>query len=61
MKKRLLALVLSVCMLAAMMPAAFAAEPLQAPTGLQWITQETGDHYPWDFQWNRVENSANEV
>ena len=60
MKKRLLALVLSVCMLAAMMPAAFAAEPLPAPTGLQWITQETGDHYPWDFQWNRVENSANE-
>lgn len=34
MKKRLLALVLSVCMLAAMMPAAFAAEPLPAPTGL---------------------------
>lgn len=73
MKKRLLSLVLSVCMLAAMIPAAFAVQ-VSTPTGLEWCdTPSTIEHvtttfpnqpsseeiFPWDIVWNRVENGSN--
>ena len=73
MKKRLLSLALSVCMLAAMIPAAFAVQ-VSTPTGLQWCVEESSiDHtttdrpdqisseeiFPWDIVWNRVENGSN--
>ena len=74
MKKRLLSLALSVCMLAAMIPAAFAAQ-VSAPTGLEWceeastIDYVTSDDpasngkrniFPWDIVWNRVEDGSNQ-
>ena len=74
MKKRLLSLVLSVCMLAAMIPAAFAVQ-VSTPTGLEWceaastIDYATSDDpasngtrniFPWDIVWNRVKDGSNQ-
>ena len=74
MKKRLLSLALLVCMLATMIPVAFAAQ-VSTPTGLEWCkTKSTIDSvssdrpdesypqdiFPWDIVWNRVANGSNE-
>ena len=72
MKKRLLALALSICMLTVMIPAAFAAEQLPATTGLEWVEEagtiqhQTTDGttsnthvFPWDIKWDRVANGTN--
>ena len=72
MKKRMLSSLLALCMMLMMVPVAFAAESLQAPTGLEWVAVEGtiphtttdgetygADVYPWDIKWNRVENGTN--
>lgn len=74
MKKRMLSMLLAVCMLVIMIPAAFAAQ-VTMPTGLFWNDTEReiwsginhGDGtpinhliYPWDMVWNRVENGSND-
>lgn len=38
MKKRMLSILLAVCMVVVMVPAAFAVQ-VDTPTGLQWVTQ----------------------
>ena len=72
MKKRMLSILLAVCMVVVMVPAAFAAQ-VDAPTEYYWVT-ETGSidqttsgggsyaHtvYPGDIVWNRVQNGSNE-
>lgn len=71
MKKRMLSILLAVCMVVVMVPAAFAVQ-VDTPTGLQWVTQEgsigqgtsqggTYQHivYPGDIVWNRVANGSN--
>ena len=74
MKKRMLSMLLAVCMLVIMIPAAFAAQ-VTTPTGLFWNDREqeiwsgvnNGDGtpinhliYPWDMVWDRVENGSND-
>ena len=73
LKRRILAALLTICMLFVMMPIALAA-PISTPTGLQWVMQAgTIDHvfsdpdsgpadlyvYPGDMLWDRVVDGTN--
>ena len=74
MKKRIVSMILAICMLVVMIPAAFAAQ-VSTPTGLEWcktsgtiesIDSEHPDQVsttyisPWDMIWNRVPDGSNE-
>lgn len=72
MKKRILSIILAVCMVVVMIPAAFAVQA-EMPTGLAWVTEPgqlqkdftdkgsyMDDIFPGDVKWNRVENGSNE-
>ena len=64
MKKRILSMVLAIGMLAAMLPAAFAAGQVSTPQNLRWVKEATVidavNVYPWDVVWDGSTDGTNE-